>query len=267
MSGERGAPDEAAVTALEVAVANAGALLVRIERYRTGAGAAAAALRREALLLGDEARALHRRGGLDGNAARALLARARALATRIEAALAAVRAAPEYAAAVAAVAAGDRDQALRLLPEVFAGLGPVPTPAALYQAIAWRRRGRPRAVPDLVTEVLRARDEGLPPEGDDLSRGADTLLPAVVLLDAPPDDEPAVLHLDGARIGARILRLEDTGEYLVHVPVLRALAGVRVADELPADELEASPADYGRFRAELVAALERAGVPVTTPSS
>ncbi|HZO07885.1 MAG TPA: hypothetical protein VFC77_00795 [Myxococcota bacterium] len=263
MSGA--APDEAAVTALEASIADAGALLVRFERYR-GGGGPAARLRRDALLLGDEARALHRRGGLDGDAARTLLARARELGARIEAALAAVRAAPEYAAAVQAIAAADREQALRLLPEVFAGLVKVPTPAALYQALAWRRRGRPRAVPDLVAEVIRARDEGLAPEGDDLSRGADGMLPAVVLLDTPPDDEPAVLRVDGARIGARILRLDDTDEYLVHVPALRALAGVRVADELPEDELEASPVDYGRFRADLIAALERAGVPVTTPS-
>jgi len=263
MSGERGAPDEAAVTALEAAVADAGALLVRVERYR--AGAAADALRREALRLGDEARALHRRGGLDGDAARGLLARARDLGARIEASLAEIRAAPEYAAAMAAVAAGDRDETLRLLPAVFAGLTMVPMPAALYCALAWRRRGRPRAVPDLVAEVLWARDDGLAPEGDDLSRGADALLPAVVLLDAPPDDEPVVLRLNGARIGTHILRLEDTGEYLVHVPALRALAGARVAEELPEDELEASPADYGRFRAELIAALARAGVPVMTP--
>jgi hypothetical protein len=155
---------------------------------------------------------------------------------------------------------------LRLLPAVFADLAPVPVPAALYQAVAWRRRGRPRGVPDLVAEVFRARDEGLAPEGDDLSRGADTMLPAVVLLDTPPPDEPLVLRLDPARVGARILQLRETGEYLVHVPSLRALAGVHVADELPADELEASPMDYARFREELVAALEAAGVAVTTPA-
>jgi hypothetical protein len=73
-----------------------------------------------------------------------------------------------------------------------------------------------------------------------------------------------VLRLDSAHIGPEILRLPDTGEYLVHVRSLRALAGVHLADELPADELEASPEDYGRFCAELVAALERAGVSVTT---
>jgi len=66
--------------------------------------------------------------------------------------------------------------------------------------------------------------------------------------------------------GARILQLRETGEYLVHVPSLRALAGVHVADELPADELEASPMDYSRFREDLVAALEAAGVAVTTPA-
>ena len=266
MSDERGAPGEAAVTALEAAIADTGALLVRAERYRAGAGAEGAALAREALLLGDEARTLHRHGRLDADASGALLARVRALGARITALLANVQAAPEYDAAMAAVAAGDRAEVLRLLPLVFVGLAPTRTPPVLYHALAWRRRGRPRAVPDLVAEVLSARDEGLMPEGDDLSRGADARLPAVVLLDTPPLDEPVVLRLDSARVGREALRLGDTGEYLVHVRSLRALAGVRVADELPADELEASPTDYGRFRAELVGALAGAGVSVTTPA-
>jgi len=254
------------VTALEAAVADLGALLVRAERYRWGAGPAGAALAREALLLGDEARALHRRGSLDAAAAETLLARTRALGGRIERLLADVRTAPEYVAAVAAVAAQDRAAVLRLLPAVFADLAPVSTPAALYQAVAWRRRGRPRPVPDLVAEVLRARDAGLAPEGDDLSRGADAMLPAVALVDAPPPDEPLVLRLDPAHVGTRILRLGDTGEYLVHAPALRALAGAHVAEALAADELEASPLDYARFREELVAALGQAGVVVTTPA-
>ena len=253
------------MTALEAAMADTGALLLRAERYRGGAEAARGTLASEALRLGDEARALHRRGSLDGEAAGALLVRARDLGARIEALLADVRAAPHYAAAVAAVEAGDHATALRLIPQVFAGLEAVATPPALYHALAWRRRGRARSVSELVAEVLRARDQGLTPEGDDLSRGADAQLPAVVLLDVPPDDEPAALTIDGARVGPRVLRLADTGEYLVHAPSLRALAGVHVADALPADELEAGAEDYARFRAELVAALERAGVPVTTP--
>lgn len=265
MSDERGAADEAAVTALEAAVADAGALLVRAERYR-GAEPAHAPLAREAHLLGDEARTLHRRGALVADAASTLLGRVRTLATRIEAVLADVGAAPDYVAAVAAVATGDHAAALRLLPAVFVDLAPVPTPGPLYQAVPWRRRGRPRPVPDLVADVIRARDEGLTPEGDDLSRGADAMLPAVVLLDTPPADEPLVLRLDPARIGPRVLRLADTGEYLVHVPSLRALAGVHVAAELPPDELEASPVDYQRFRRELGAALEGAGISVTTPA-
>jgi hypothetical protein len=263
VSDERGAPDEAAVTALEAAVADIGALLVRAERYRRGAEPAGAALAREARVLGDEARALHRRGRLDGTAARALLARVRTLAEKIQSLLAAIRAAPEYDAARAAVRDGDRAAALRLLPMVFVSLEALPTPAALYQPVAWRRRGRPRAVPDLVDEVVRTRDQGLSPEGDDLSRGADAMLPAVVLLDAPPSDEPLVLRLDPEGIGPEVLRLAETGEYLVHVPALRALAGVLVAHALPEDELEADAGDYARFRAELAAALERAGVPVT----
>ena len=265
MSDER-APDEAAVTALEAAMADAGALLVRAERYRAGAEAARGTLAHETLRLGDEARALHRRGTLDGEAARALLARAHALATRIEAVLAGVRAAPEYAAAASAIAAGDHAAALPALVQVFAGLELVATPPVLYHALAWRRRGRARSVPDLIAEVLHARDQGLTPEGDDLSRGADAQLLAVTLLDAPPDDEPAALTMDGARVGPRVLRLADTGEYLVHVPSLRALTGVHVADALPPDELEAGSEDYARFRAELVGALAAAGVPVTTPA-
>jgi hypothetical protein len=264
VSGERGAPDEAAVTALEAAVADMGALLVRAERYRQGAGPAGALLSREALLLGDEARALHRHRCLDGVAARGLLERVGTLREKIEALLATIAAAPDYVAAHAAVRAGDRDEALRLLPRVFANLETAPAPAALYQPVSWRRRGRPRGVSDLVTEVVRARDEGLAPEGDDLSRGADALMPAVVLLDAPPPDEPLVLRLDPASIGSEILRLADTGEYLVHVPALRALAGALVADALPADELEADADAYARFRSELMAALERAAIPVTT---
>jgi hypothetical protein len=264
VSGER-APDEAAVTALEAAMADTGALLVRTERYRAGAEAARGTLAHEALRLGDEARALHRHGSLDGEAALTLLGRARALGARIEAVLADVQAAPEYTAALAAVAAGDHAVALRLLPQVFAGLETVATPPTLYHALAWRRRGRARTVADLVAEVLRARDRGLMPEGDDLSRGADARLPAVMLLDVPPDDEPAALTIDGARVGPRVLRLADTGEYLVHVPSLRALGGVHVADALPPDELEAGAEDYARFRAELIAALGRAGVRVTTP--
>ncbi len=252
------------MTALEAAVADVGALLVRAERYRLGAGPAGAALTREALLLGDEARALHRRGRLDGYASRALLARARTLHEKIEALLAAIRAAPDYVAASAAVRTGVRADVLRLLPMVFANLEALRTPATLYQPVAWRRRGRPRGVADLVAEVVRARDEGLTPEGDDLSRGADAMLPAVVLVDAPPPDEPLVLRLDPARIGPDILRLADTGEYLVHVPALRGLAGVLVAEALPADEIEADADDYARLRTELVAALERAGVLVTT---
>jgi hypothetical protein len=155
---------------------------------------------------------------------------------------------------------------LRLLPLVFADLVLVRTPSALYHPLVWRRRGRPRAVSDLVAEVLRARDEGLTPEGDDLSRGADTRLPAVVLLDTPLPDEPLALRLDTARVGPEVLRLADTGEYLAHVSTFCAVAGVHVADELPADELEADPADYAGFRSELVAALGRAGVAVTTPA-
>jgi hypothetical protein len=88
----------------------------------------------------------------------------------------------------------------------------------------------------------------------------------VVLLDTPPPDEPLVLRLDPARVGARILQLRETGEYLVHVPSLRALAGVHVADELPADELEASPMDYAASARTWWRRSRLPAWPVTTPA-
>jgi hypothetical protein len=266
VSDERGARAEGAATALEVAVADAGALLLRAERYRLGTGPAIAALSRAVRDVGDEARALHRRGRLDADAAQALLAHARGLVGRIEALLARIRDAPEYVDAVAAHRAGNREALLRLLPAVFADLEAAPVPPRLFQALDWRRRGRPRPVADLVAEVLRARDRGLAAEGDDLSRGADALLPAVVLVNAPPADEPIALCVDTARVGPRVLRVADTGEYLVHGPPLLALAGVHLAAALSEDELEANPADYGRLREELARGLRDAGVPVISPS-
>src|SRR5207249_9969031 len=97
--------DEALVGELEAAIADIGALLVRVRKYRHGQTGDGAALLDEALALGDRARRLHRHEALDPAAARALLAEVAALAARLQRLLSAVRAAPEYRAAVAAYAA------------------------------------------------------------------------------------------------------------------------------------------------------------------
>jgi len=256
--------DEGLVTELESAIADSGALVVRAQKYRRGAGPEGAALLGAALALGDEARRLHRRDALDAAAAAHLLAEARALAERLQALLAEVRAGVDYRAAVVAHRAGDRATLVRLLPAIFAGLEPAPAPGDLFAALAWLRRGRPRPAEEVVGEVLAARAEGLAGEGDDLSPGADPELPAVTLRsDAPA--EPLVLRLPAAALPAPVLRLVESGEYLVHAARLPAPFALRLAARLESDEdlrVALAPADYTRWRDALARALAAAGVPV-----
>ena len=87
--------------------------------------------------------------------------------------LAAVRAAPEYRAAVAAHAAGDAAALAAALPAIFVGLEAVGGRPDLFYPVAWQRGGKPRPVADIVAEVQRCRDDGLPAEGDDVAPGTD----------------------------------------------------------------------------------------------
>src|SRR3989442_1540965 len=76
--------DEAVVNELEAAIADIGALLVRVRKYRRGQTGAGATLLDEALALRDRARRLHRHEALDPAAARAPPSEAEALAPRGE---------------------------------------------------------------------------------------------------------------------------------------------------------------------------------------
>jgi hypothetical protein len=256
--------DEARVTELETAIADTGALLVRLQKYARAARPEALALGREAMALGDAARRLHRRGQLDDHAVTTLLHEARGLAARLRTFLADVRTTPEYQAAVAAHVAGDQRTLARVAPAVFAGLE-VTDAATLFVPVAWVRRGRVRPVADVVADVVHARDDGLAPEGDDLTPGADDALPAVVFAAEPPADEPVLLRVATAALPT-VFRLTDTGEHVVYarcVP-LRNLT-VTLATELGEDEqrrVEIRPADWTRWRAALAAALAAASVPV-----
>src|SRR5882724_334842 len=71
--------DDAVVGELEAAIADVGALLVRLRKYQRGQTGAGTTLLDAALALGDRARRLHRHEALDPAAARALLAEAEAL--------------------------------------------------------------------------------------------------------------------------------------------------------------------------------------------
>jgi hypothetical protein len=249
---------------LEAAIADLGTLLVRAEKYRRGNESEGTTLRREALALGDSARRLHRRDALDGTAADDLLAQVGALAGRLRALLAAIRHDGDYRAAVAAHAAGDQRALARLLPLIFDGLELVSLPAALFHGVPWRRRGRVRPAAELAADVIRAREEGLLAEGDDLSPGVDPELAAVQLQGTPPAEGPLVLRLLAEAMPTPVYRLSHTGDYLAYAPRLRAPFDVLLATELPPDEVDAAPSDYLRYRGELIATLAAAGVPVET---
>ena len=256
--------NEVRVGELEAAIADLGTLLVRLEKYRRGSDSEGTALRREALALGDGARRLHRRDALDGTAAEGLLAQVEALAGRLHALLAAIRTDGDYRAAVAAHAAGDQPALARLLPAIFDGLEPATLPSALFHGLPWRRRGRVRPAVELGAEVVRAREEGLLAEGDDLSPGVDPELTAVQLQGAPSGEAPLVLRLRAAAMPAPAYRLAHTGDYLAFVPRLRAPFDVLLATEVPPDEVDVAPSDYRRYRDELSARLAAAGVQLET---
>jgi hypothetical protein len=251
--------DDTQVGALEVAIADLGALLVRMQKYRHGAGVEGAELVRAVTALGDTTRRLHRHDRLDAAAVDRLLQDASALRERYRALLAAVRGSPEYLRAVAAHGAGDAPALAATLPAVFAGLEAVPLPPALYRPLPWRRRGRPRPAADLAAECVTLRDGGFVPEGDDLSPGADAELPAIAFQDAAPTEEPIAARIATAALVLPVHRLADVGDYLIHAPRLRVPFTVWLATDLPEEEEETTPLDYPQYRRELAAALAAAG--------
>jgi hypothetical protein len=256
--------DEALVTELETAIADTGALLVRLQRYARAGRPDAIALGREAMALGDEARRLHRRAQFDDAAAAALLHEARALAARLRRVLAEVRTTPEYRAAVVAHGAGDQRTLARVAPAVFAGLELAATPV-LFAPVGWVRRGRVRPVADVVGDILHARNDGLTAEGDDLSAGADDALPAVAFAAEVLADEPVLLRVGTASLPT-VFRLADTGEHLVYarrlpLPDLTVALAARLAED-EQRRVEVRPADWARWREALAAALAAVSVPV-----
>lgn len=248
------------MSALEAAIADTGALIVQLEKYRRGAAADAVAAVRDALALGDAARRLHRRDALDDAEAGRLLAAARAVTERLHAVLRAVREEPAYRAAVAAHRAGDQRALGATIPAVFAHVVGAPAPPDLFVGVPWRRRGRPAPPADVAAEVARLRDAGLPAAADDLAPGQDAALPAVALEPVAPD-EVVVLRLPAGTIPLPVYRIETTGEHLVYTARLRAAFHVRLAAE-PGDEQERVELDFAAYRAELASALAATGVSI-----
>lgn len=254
--------DGGIVTRLAAEIADAGALVARLERYRAGTSASALALRAAAFAVGDRARRGHHQSTLDADTAIPLLAEAQAVVRDLRAALDAIRSAPDYAAAVAAHAAGDMATLAVLLPTIFAGLELVDHPCDLYQPVVWRQRNRPLAA-DVVADAITAlAADGIPAPIDDLAPGADPDLPAVALADTPPDGEAVVLRLTAADLPAPLCRVTDTGEILVHSAPLRVPFCVLLRTTLTDDEVERTPVDWQPWRRALRAALRARGLTV-----
>src|SRR5262249_57561137 len=91
---------DSVATELEVVVADAGLLLIELEKFRVAPTSRAASLRADALGLGDRARRLHRSGSLDDQAAAPLVREGRAIIEQLRRILQDIRDPPPYPAAV-----------------------------------------------------------------------------------------------------------------------------------------------------------------------
>ncbi|HLK09894.1 MAG TPA: hypothetical protein VKW76_00780 [Candidatus Binatia bacterium] len=252
--------DDRVVAELEVAVAETGTLLVRLEKYRAGTTVGARALRGRALALGDRARRAHHAGVLDAAAAGALLVEARTLAGELGAALAAVETSADHRTAAAAYAAGDLAALAAVLPNLFVGVEVVAHPPDLYHPAPWLRRGRPRPPAEVAAAVAELARAGIAAEADDVAPAVDAALPAVVLAPGPPA-EAVALRFAAAALPAPLCRIGGSGEFLLHAPRLHAPFIVVVRSVLDDDDAEAIPVDWLPYRRALLAALAAHGLP------
>jgi hypothetical protein len=252
---------ESAAAALEVAMTDAGRLLVELEKFRAASREPHTALRAEALALGQRARRLYRSRSPDDATGAALVQEAAVLLERLREALRAIRATPEFRAAVEAHRTANHAALAMLLPRLLAGLEHVGAPPPLMRPVEWLRRNRPRAPAELAGELLRLREGGVPGEGDAQTPGTDPELPAVSLQAEPPPD-PLLLRFPPQALPPLVFRLRDGPEHLVHTPVLLARFAVVLPHALDPDELGEISLDHPRYRAELLEALTAAGLPV-----
>jgi hypothetical protein len=252
--------DDDAVTALEVAIADLGTFLVQMDKFRAAETDEARALRGAALAVGDRARRAHRRGALDATLASELSADVAATHAALAAWLGTVRTSATYRRAVDALGRGD-DLALRAsVHELFAGVRVVEPPAALFHAVTWQRRGRPLPAADVVTGIVRLRDDGLPPEHDETTAGVDPELPGVILQVAPPLGAPVYLVFRDAARPAWVVEL-PSGDVVVPGSTFGARFTVGLADP-DDDELDGWTLDPATYRRELTAALRARDLPI-----
>lgn len=247
-------------TRLEETIADAGTLLVQMEKFRARHGPEASALRAATLSIGDRARRAHRHGRLDDALAASLLADAEAARRALREWLANLRAGPVHRSAVGALARGDRAALGSALVDLFDGAAIEPVPPRLYRAAPWQRRGRPRPAAEVADDLAALGRTGLVGETDPLVPGVEPDLPAVVLQRSPPVGEPLHLVFHAAALPAWVLTFAATDDVLV--PGARLACAFTVALPAPDDELDAWVLDPERYRAELRAALAARSVAV-----
>jgi hypothetical protein len=245
--------------ALEETIADAGALLVQLNKFRAGA-ASHTRLLADTMALGDRARRHLRAQALDAATDAELAREATALRDRVQSALDDVRSSPAYGEAVAAHGVADYATLARLLPAIFTGLRVVPVPAALWYAPPWQRRSRPRPASEMAAAILRLATDGLEPDADPLAPGLDPELPAVPLDEDASVADPVLLRWRHDDLPPSVFRLDDSGALLVHVTRLTAPFAVVLPETLDDDELGEVSIDHPRYRAELLAALAAVGI-------
>jgi len=249
---------DAAETTLEAAIADIGLRLLELEKFAPGTREAAGGLRTEALALGGRARRLHRAGTLGDATASGLEREAQGLLERLRDALQAIRSASPFRAAVDAHRAGDHARLASVLPLVFDDLEWVPHPPALFHAITWVRRNRPRPPAEVVADIARLREHGLPAEGDVETAGVDPELPAVALATQAPADDPVFLRFATRSLPPAVFRLGATGAHLVHVPRLTTPFDVIVPATL--EDPGEITFDHPHYRDLLLHELARVGL-------
>ncbi len=242
---------------LERTITEVGTLLVQLHKYREGV-VLHPALLALALDIGDRARRRHHRQELASGDAD-LVHEALDLHRRLESSLAAIRDGSTYRAAVAAHAAGAHADLARLLPLVFDDLDPAPAPPALWHALPWLRRNRPRPAPELAAAVAHFAAEGIDGDTDPMAPGLDPELPAVPLEVAPSGGEPLLLRYDAGALPPAVFRLRTVSAFVVHVPRLHVPFDIVLLDTLDEDELGEVSVDYPRYRAALATALTAIG--------
>lgn len=219
-------------------------------------------------------RALHRRGRISQTDIDAASREILDVRTRWQDALQAVRDCASYRAAIVACRGDDQGELERLIPEIFAGVRPVPAPRQLYFALsaATRRRGPgsspfldPAACADKIALALR---DGLVPHSGD-NRWWDDDLPWLPCTDAPGAlDTPFSLELAGTELRKTLFASDDDLGYRVYTPRLTGAFVACIASEIDDEWWQAYERPYAEFRDQLCACLgARSIIFRTTPTT